>query len=103
MSFDTVIEQYRNSLQTAYRQAVDADAMLDAMQQEGQAKFSAIFREDAGFTSQANRFGPYVQELAQALTQFEAAPDAEALPQMVQQLELLLTTLHQLRQQLKGA
>ncbi|MBY6187683.1 hypothetical protein KUV89_13765 [Marinobacter hydrocarbonoclasticus] len=102
MSFDTVIEQYRQSLQVAYRQSVDADALLDGLQQDGKGKFNAIFREDAGFQTQANRFGPYVQELADSLSQFEAAPNAEALPQMVKQLELLLTTLAQLRQQAKG-
>ncbi len=101
MSFDTVIEQYRQSLQAAYRQAVDADALLDGLQQDGKGKFSAIFRDDAGFETQANRFVPYVQELADALSRFEAEPNPEALPHMVQQLELLLTTLAQLRQQVK--
>ncbi|ADN74702.1 conserved hypothetical protein [Ferrimonas balearica DSM 9799] len=102
MSFDTVIEQYRQSLQVAYRQSVDADALLDSLQQDGKGQFNAIFRDDAGFTTQASRFVPYVQELAEGLSQFEAEPNAEALPQMVQQLELVLSTLAQLRQQLKG-
>ncbi len=101
MSFDTIIEQYRSSLQTAYRQAVDADTLLEQLQKEGQGKFAAIFREDAGFRSRANRFTPYVQELAEQLQSFEQQPDPEALPTMVRQLELLLSTLAQLRAQLR--
>ncbi|GAA5191506.1 prephenate dehydrogenase [Ferrimonas gelatinilytica] len=101
MSFDTIIEQYRSSLQTAYRQAVDADSLLEQLQSEGQGKFATIFRDDAGFQSRANRFTPYVQELAERLQAFEQQPDPEALPKMVKQLELLLTTLNQLRQKLK--
>ncbi|SHH96853.1 hypothetical protein [Ferrimonas marina] len=102
MSYDTIIEQYRTSLQAAYRQALDADSLLEAMQKEGKGKFAAVFREDAGFSCQANRFTPYVKELGEQLQAFEAEPNPEQLPEMVRKLELLLTTLQQLRQSLKG-
>ncbi|GAA4871396.1 prephenate dehydrogenase [Ferrimonas pelagia] len=101
MSYQTIIEQYRTSLQTAYRQALDADMLLDELQKKGQGKFAAIFRADAGFTCDANRFVPYVQELGEQLQAFEAEPDPALLATLVKQLELVLSTLNQLRQSIK--
>ncbi|WP_298443751.1 prephenate dehydrogenase [uncultured Ferrimonas sp.] len=102
MSYQTIIDQFRNSLQTAYRQGIDADAVLDQLQKDGQGKFATIFADDAGFSTSANRFGPYIKELGETLIAFEQQPDNQQLAKMVKQLELLLTTLAQLRAQIKA-
>lgn len=102
MSYQTIIDHYRTSLQTAYRQAVDADTLLEQIQEQGHGKHQAVFRPDAGFRSQSNRFLPYVQELAEDLAKFEQAPEQAELARLVKQLETLLTTLAQLRQSLKS-
>ncbi|WP_028117213.1 hypothetical protein [Ferrimonas senticii] len=102
MSYQTIIDQLRNSLQTAYRQGIDADAVLDQLQQEGQGKFAAIFHQEAGFVTNANRFGPYIKELGDSLLSFEQQPDNAQLAKLVKQLELLFTTLGHFRNQVKG-
>ncbi|QIZ78630.1 prephenate dehydrogenase [Ferrimonas lipolytica] len=102
MSYQTIIDQIRNSLQTAYRQGIDADAVLDQIQKDGQGKFAAIFTSEAGFSTDSNRFGPYVKEMGQSLIDFEANPSNDQLATLVKQLELLLTTLAQFRQQVKA-
>ncbi len=102
MSYQTIITELRNSLQTAYRQSLDADAVLEQLQQQGQGKFATIFPTEAKFKTQSNRFGPYVSELADRLVAFEQQPNTTALAQLVQQMEVLLTTLSHFRQQVKG-
>ena len=57
-------EQLQETLQTLYRKAIDADAVLDQLQQVQKGKFQAVFAEDSGFETQAKRFSPYVEEIA---------------------------------------
>lgn len=101
MSYQTIIDQIRNSLQTAYRQGIDADAVLDQLQKDGQGKFATIFNAESGFTSNSNRFGPYVKELGQDLLEFEQQQDKQQLAALVKKLELVLTTLAQFRSQVR--
>lgn len=42
-----VIEQLNNNLKILYRQALDADNQLDALQKGGHAKFSALLKNPA--------------------------------------------------------
>ncbi|SFC45320.1 prephenate dehydrogenase [Pseudoalteromonas denitrificans] len=59
-----VIEQLNNNLQLLYRQALDADSQLDALQKSGHGKFSALFKQEAGFSFEAKRFKPYILDIA---------------------------------------
>lgn len=99
MPYGNVITQLKTNLQTAYRQAVDADAKLDQLQQAGHGKFSKIFSDEQGFTTKSTRFLPYVQELAEAVTQLEQQADKALLESVVKRLALLLSTLVQFKEQ----
>lgn len=99
MPYGNVITQLKTNLQTAYRQAVDADAKLDQLQQAGHGKFAKIFGDEQGFNTASTRFLPYVKELAEAVTQLEQQQDQVLLESVVKRLALLLTTLAQFKQQ----
>ena len=89
------------TLQTIYRQAIDADHKLDQLQQAQQGKFQAIFKPKEGFTTQAKRFGPYVEEVVnewQSLQAFGEDEFKQALPAFVGKLQLMLSTLAQFNQ-----
>ncbi|ABZ78349.1 conserved hypothetical protein [Shewanella halifaxensis HAW-EB4] len=95
MPHTQVIEQLKASLQTAYRQAIDADARLDELKKAGHVKFDTIFSTSEGFTTKSNRFTPYVQELAADMEGFIQDPDtfAQSLESYIPKLGLLLQTM----------
>ncbi|MGI2081741.1 prephenate dehydrogenase [Shewanella putrefaciens] len=101
MPHTKVIEQLKENLQTAYRQAIDADAKLDELKKAGYGKFTSIFTADQGFIISSNRFLPYVQELVDDLTTLESQPtlDPAALETYVRQLGILLKTLQVFKKQ----
>ncbi|MBB1268198.1 prephenate dehydrogenase [Shewanella sp. SR44-3] len=103
MPYTKVIQQLKENLQTAYRQAIDSDVKLDELQKAGHGKFSAIFAQDQGFETQSNRFLPYVQELANELETFQGSPhiSPEALEAHVIKLGVLLQTLQTFKQNSK--
>ncbi|TKB53644.1 prephenate dehydrogenase [Ferrimonas aestuarii] len=101
MPYSKVIEQFKAAFQQAYRQVVDADAQLDQLQKEGHGKFDTIFNQDQGFTTKANRFMPYLEEVVGDFDNFEASPSDEKLPALVAKLEQLLATLAQFKGSLK--
>ncbi|MGL4474602.1 MAG: prephenate dehydrogenase [Shewanella sp.] len=100
MPYSRILEQLQQNLQLAYRQAIDADAKLDALQQAGHAKFSTIFKPEQGFTQNSKRFLPYVKDLAAEVAQFPAIDiDTEQLQTVVKKLALVLSTLQAFKQQ----
>lgn len=101
MPHTKAIEQLKENLQTAYRQAIDADAKLDELKKAGYGKFTSIFTADQGFIISSNRFLPYVQELVDDLTTLESQPtlDPVALETYVRQLGILLKTLQVFKKQ----
>ncbi|ABO22309.1 hypothetical protein SHLO109777_12885 [Shewanella loihica] len=103
MPHSHLIEQLKENLQLAYRQAIDADAKLDELKKAGHGKFTTIFTQDEGFTSRSNRFGPYVQELADEMTKLPRQGDglAPALESFVRKLGVLLQTLQAFKSQAK--
>lgn len=103
MPYTKVLEQLKENLQTAYRQAIDADARLDDLKKAGHGNFSAIFPSDQGFTTQSNRFQPYVSELAQSFEALQSSQElqAKALEDLVRKLANVLQTLQSFKQQSK--
>lgn len=96
-----VHDQLQETIQTLYRKAVDADNKLNALQQNQQGKFSAIFADDSGFRTQSKRFTPYVQEITedwQALKEQDEEQAKAALPGLVSKIQLMLETLGKLKQ-----
>ncbi|TAA46932.1 MULTISPECIES: prephenate dehydrogenase [Corallincola] len=104
-SHDQLFEHLSANLKQAYRQAIDADAILNEMLQLDVGKFDAVFRKDQGFECEAIRFVPYVEELAAEIEPLKtASPDKfEAqLKTWVSKLELLLRTLAEFKRNLKA-
>ncbi|MCE9679832.1 prephenate dehydrogenase [Shewanella sp. AS1] len=103
MPHSQLTEQLKQNLQLAYRQAIDADAKLDELKKAGHAKFSTIFTQDEGFSTRSNRFTPYVQELAEEMTQLptEQTALAPTLEKFVRKLGVVLQTLHAFKTQAK--
>jgi len=94
-------DQLQETIQILYRKAVDADNKLNALQQNQQGKFSAIFAEDSGFRTQSKRFTPYVQEVTedwQVLKELDEEQAKAVLPGLVQKIQLILETLGKLKQ-----
>ncbi|NHH99559.1 hypothetical protein [Oceanimonas sp. MB9] len=95
---DSVIDRLNDTLKELYHQAIDADKKLAALRAKGQAKFSAVLREDSQFTTHADHFMPYVAELAEELEMLSSSSEAEyqaLLARMVHKIQLLATTLGQ--------
>lgn len=90
--------QLQETLQTLYRKAIDADNALNQLQREQKGKFQTIFNDDQGFSTQAKRFSPYVEEIAsdwQAWQKMNEEEARAALPPMVKKIELLFSTINQ--------
>lgn len=95
---DSVTAKLHDTIKELYHQAIDADKKLQSLREKGQAKFSAVLREDSQFTSHADHFMPYVAELAEELELLEMASQEEyhtLLTRMVSKIQLLAETLHQ--------
>lgn len=95
---DSVIAKLNDTLRGLYHQAIDADKKLAALRAKGQAKFSAVLREDSQFTTHADHFLPYVAELAEELELLEMSTEQEyqaLLSRMVHKIQLLASTLGQ--------
>ena len=98
-------QQLQETMQTLYRKAVDADQMLDSLQQEQKGKFAAVFASDSGFSTSAKRFGPYVEEIAndwQAMKNLDEDAAKKALGPLVKKIEIALVTLAQFQQSLSA-
>ncbi|KMT65674.1 hypothetical protein [Catenovulum maritimum] len=89
-----IIEALRQSLATAYKQAIDCDKFLDEIQEQGHGKYKAIFT--TGFEAKSDRFLPYVEEVGKAfyeLTENHKTDfSPEAIKPMVKQLEIIFAT-----------
>ncbi|MGO1793776.1 MAG: hypothetical protein ACTHY5_10410, partial [Oceanisphaera sp.] len=76
----------------------DADKKLTELRTKGQAKFSAVLREDSQFITHADHFMPYVAELAEELEILMTATEEEyqdLLSRMVHKIQVLAETLSQ--------
>ncbi|GGB17732.1 primosomal replication protein PriC [Agarivorans gilvus] len=87
-----LIEQIQANLKDIYHKAIDADAVLKQQQQEGNAKFSALFK-DSLFKQQHREFLPYVEELASDLVLLQESQDDE---HFVTQLKIIVAKLEQM-------
>ncbi len=101
---DTLLTQLDENLKELYRKALDADATLEQLQQQGQAKHQAIFGKDVAFQVQSNRFMPYLSETAEQIAAIRQSQqfNTATLQRVVTQLKLLHVTLAEFRDALKG-
>lgn len=87
-----LVEQIQVNLKDIYHKAIDADTVLKQQQQEGNAKFSALFK-DSLFKQQHREFLPYVEELASDLVLLQESQDDE---HFVTQLKIIVAKLEQM-------
>ncbi|MCB5225405.1 primosomal replication protein [Alishewanella sp. 16-MA] len=100
---DTLLEQLDDNLKELYRKALDADALLEQLQQEGKANHQAVFAKEAGFSAQSNRFMPYLAETAEHIAAMRQSQqfNTATLERVVRQLKLLHKTLAEFRHIIK--
>ena len=94
----TIIQSLSENVQVIYRKSIDADLVINRLQHSGKGKFSAIFAEDAGFTTSGRLFKPYVEELAKQVLALEQQTQDQLksqLPSIVSKIELMLKTLNE--------
>ena len=96
---DTLLNQLDDNLKELYRKALDADALLDNLQQQGHAKHQRIFADNKLFKASSNRFMPYLAETAEQIAAMRHSQqfNTATLQRVVQQLQLLHKTLAELR------
>jgi len=95
----------QQNIRLIYRQSIDADKQISQLRQQDMAKFSSIFDESQGFTTKANRFTPYAEELAKDLIELQQlAPEniAEQVKPLVAKIEVSLQILQVFKANLKG-
>lgn len=95
-----IIAALNENLKVIYRKALDADSALNSLKASGKGKFNTIFGDGSGFTTRSKRFGPYVEEIAGEVAVLVDANDETlklSLPSIVKKIELMLTTLEQLK------
>jgi primosomal protein N'' len=103
-TMDAIHAQLQDTIQTLHRKAIDADKILDQLQHQQKGKFVAVFAKDSGFTTEAKRFCPYIEEIAQDWQALKAANDEDAkaaLPALVKKIEVALVTLQQFKTTVK--
>ncbi|WNO60165.1 prephenate dehydrogenase [Rheinheimera sp. MMS21-TC3] len=102
---DKLLDQLDGNLKELYRKAVDADAMLEQLSQQGHAKHQRIFVDNSTFQSTSNRFMPYLTETAEQVAAMRLSQqfNTATLERVVKQLQLLHKTLADFRQAVKAS
>tara|TARA_B100001094_G_C18192076_1_gene807976 strand:- start:1320 stop:1667 length:348 start_codon:yes stop_codon:yes gene_type:complete len=88
-----LIAKLQAHLKLLYQRAIDADQQLEGLHQQGHGKFSAILNQPTLFSTQADRFQPYVFELAEKVSQLEKEMHQDQINlilRCMQELTLLL-------------
>ncbi len=93
------------NIRLIYRQSIDADKNIDDLRQQDMAKFSAIFNEQQGFATKANRFTPYAEELGKDLVALQQAEESQVntmVQPLVAKIEIQLQLLQVFKSNLKS-
>ncbi len=95
---EQLLTQLDQNLKELYRKALDADAVLDDLQQQGHGKYQHIF-PDGLFQVQSNRFLPYLAETAEQISAIRQTQqfNTATLENIVKQLQQLHLTLAEFR------
>jgi len=99
---DELLNKLDLNLKELYRKAVDADSVLDALQEQGHGNYQQIFIQGL-FQVQANRFMPYLAETAEqiALMRQSQQVSTDGLERIVRQLQQLHQTLTEFKTALR--
>ena len=97
MATEQLFSALQENIRQIYRKSVDADQRLDQLRKQDKGKFSTIFDKTTGFTTEANRFQPYAEELGRDLLALQQDPSEHnlqaKLPELVKKIELQLQML----------
>lgn len=97
MSDSVLHQRIEDALKAIVPFAQQADEIIEALNAEKKAQFSAIFPRDSLFQTSSTRFLPYIEELDkdyQALPQDQNAPAFEPLlKDLVKKMELIQRVL----------
>ncbi len=91
-------QQLIENISLILKRSLTADATLADLRQQKKAGFEAIFKKDAGFTSSANTFQPYVEEIANDLLTWQQDKSQQVLISLVKKIEQLFTVLSNFEQ-----
>ena len=86
-------QQLIENISIILKKALTADATLADLREQEKAKFKAIFTADASFSTSADTFQPYVEEIADDLLQWQASKDQAQLITLVKKIEKMFTVL----------
>ncbi|XQW85499.1 hypothetical protein ACOYR1_01855 [Thalassotalea piscium] len=89
----TVNQQLLDNISIILKKSLAADATLTDLRTKKMAGFEAIFKKEAGFTSTANTFQPYVEEVADDFLKWQQTQDKDLLISLVKKIEQLFTVL----------
>jgi primosomal protein N'' len=104
MPHTQLFEALKENIRIIYRQSIDADKAIDDLRQQDMAKFSAIFDEQQGFITKANRFTPYAEELGNDLVTLQQGSESEIavnIQPLVAKIEIQLQLLQVFKGNLK--
>ena len=92
------INSLENNLKELYRKAMDADSQLNELKKQGHAKFETVFKDSQLFTAKADKFMPYLEEVAEQILNIKNAEKTvteqqQEIETVVKKLHLLHTTL----------
>ncbi len=88
-----VNQQLVDNISIILKKSLTADATLADLREKKKAGFSAIFKADAGFSSSADTFQPYVEEVANDLLAWQQSQDQNSLISLVKKIEQLFIVL----------
>ncbi|WP_448214202.1 hypothetical protein [Colwellia sp. MEBiC06753] len=91
---ESINQQLIDNISIILKKSLAADATLAALREQKKAGFSAIFKQDAGFRSNANTFQPYVEEIADELLIWQQSQNKEKLVSLVKKIEQLFLVLN---------
>lgn len=86
-------QQLIDNISQILKRSLTADATLADLRSKNKAAFKSIFTKKAGFSSNANTFQPYVEELADDLIKWQENQDQTLLIALVKKIEQLFTVL----------
>ncbi len=94
---EAVIEKLTDTLKAFYPLAQRADEELEMLKKESKGQFSAIFQKDSPFSVEADRFLPYMIEVANDLATMMKVDDnnyADHLKKLMRKIQLMHQVLH---------
>ena len=101
MPHTPLFEALKENIKLIYRQSIDADKNIEDLRQQDMAKFVAIFTQEQGFVTKADRFTPYAEELGNDLVALQQGNEDE-VPEKVQPLVAKIEIQLQLLQVFKA-